>query len=282
MGVDMPALSESDIQIEQNIFSLDSKEAFKRLYPPASSTGYTDVPPVASHASTVFPALVDATVLTWSLGMALGDTLYYENDRGQRIAIQLAGTLPNTIFQGHILIDRQFFSEIWEEITGSEVFLLKTAESEKEAVKMLLSQALNEYGVRVTTTNERLKQFNSVSDTYLTIFMTLGGLGLLLGIMSFIVVIRKSLASRRKEIDLYKTLGFTNDKISQTLYKENLLVPLYAITTGVISALTGVGASLMNTGTGLWTTALLFTLLFVLCVILFVKKSVKNEIHLFQ
>ena len=211
--------------------------------------------------------------------MKLGDTLFYENNRGQSIAIQLVGTLPNTIFQGHILIDKLFFSEIWEETTGSEVFLLKTGDSEIEEVKTLLSQALNEYGVRVTSTNDRLRQFNSVSDTYLTIFMTLGGIGLLLGIMGFIIVIRKNMASRRKEIVLYKTLGFSNWKLIKMFYKENLIVPLYAIATGVISSLAGVGVSFKNTGTGLWIMAFLFTLLCVLCVIIFVKKSVKNEVN---
>ena len=278
LGVDMTALSESDLQIEQNIYSLNSKEAFKKFHPQIAPT--SPFQPLSSFSPLhPYPALVDATVLTWSLGMKLGDTLFYENDRGQSIAIQLAGILPNTIFQGHILIDKRFFSEIWEELTGSEFFLLKTAESEKEEVKTLLSQALNEYGIRVTTTNDRLKQFNSVTDTYLTIFMTLGGIGLLLGIMSFIIVIRKSLAARRNEIDLYKTLGFTKDKIEQTLYKENLIVPLYAIATGVISSLAGVGTGFMNTGTGVWIMALLFSILFILCVVLFVKKSVKNEIY---
>ena len=264
LGVDMNSLIESDFHIEQNIYSTEGKDAFKHMQICADS---------------VYPALVDATVLTWSLSMALGDTLYYENNRGQRIAILLAGTLPNTIFQGNILIDRQFFSDIWEEITGSEIFLIKTEESQKEEVKTLLSQALNEYGVRVTTTNDRLKQFNTVTDTYLTIFMTLGGLGLLLGIMSFIIVVRKNLSARRKEINLYRTLGFTDYKIEQTLYRENLIVPLYAIATGVISSLAGVSLNFMNTGIWIWFMAFLFTIFFVVCVVLFVKKSVKLEIN---
>ena len=263
LGIDMDKLSESEFRILQNIYSLDGKDAFGKMQSPAN-------PPV-------YPALVDATVLAWSLGMKLGDTLYYVGDGGQNVAIQLAGTLPNTIFQGNILIDKFFFQEIWKQTTGSEVFLLKTDESEKEAVKMLLSQAMNEYGVLVTTTSDRLKQFNSVTDTYLTIFMTLGGIGLLLGIMSFIIVVRKSLAARRKEIALYRTLGFPNGKIEQTLYRENLTVPLYAIITGVLCSLTGVGVSYANTGAGLWMMALLFTIAFIGFVILFLKKSVKNE-----
>jgi len=261
LGVDMEALSKSDFRIEQNIWSAEREKAFEQMQ---------------THTDSVYPALIDATVLTWSLMMNLGDTLHYENDKGQTIAILLAGTLSNSIFQGHILIDRKQFSDIWEETTGSEVFLLKVNETEKEEVKTLLSQALNEYGVRVTTTNDRLRQFNTVTDTYLTIFLTLGGLGLLLGIMSFIIVVRKNLSMRRREIDLYRTLGFTDSKIEQALNRENLFVPLYAIITGVVSSLVGVSISFMNTGIWVWALALFFTVFFVACTIVFVRKAVQS------
>lgn len=264
LGVDMNALQESDFQIEQNIWSADREVFFERMQ---------------TASDTVYPALIDATVLTWGLMMNLGDTLHYENDRGQSVAIQLVGTLSNSIFQGHILIDRSLFSDIWQETTGSEVFLLQVNETEREATATLLSTALNEYGVRVSTTNDRLRQFHTVTDTYLTIFLTLGGLGLLLGIMSFIIVVRKNLAMRRREIELYRTIGFTNRKIEHILRRENLLVPLYAIATGVVSSLVGVSISLQSIGLWIWILALLFTLFFVGCVIVFVRQAVRNELR---
>ena len=270
LGIDMQALSESEFKIEQNIFSLDGQMVFDRLLTSIETK---------QRADCVYPALVDETVLIWSLGKSLGDTLFYKNDKGQYVAILLAGTLSNTIFQGNILIDRHLFTEIWQETAGSEVFLLKTNEADKEDVKRLLSQALNEYGIRVTTTNDRLQQFNAVSDTYLTIFMTLGGLGLLIGLMSFVVVIRKSLVSRRYEIALYKSLGFTNDKIESILFQENCIVPLYAIITGILCSLAGIGVRFTNTGIGVWLMAALLVILFVLYILLFVKKTVRDEIN---
>jgi putative ABC transport system permease protein len=264
LGIDMKALSESDFRIEQSLSSTDRETVFNRIQ---------------QQDGSVYPGVVDATVLTWNLGMSLGDTLWYEGDKGQQVGIQLIATLSNSIFQGYILIDRELFKNIWGETTGNEVFLLKGNDTGKEEVKTLFSQALNEYGIRVTTTNDRLKQFNTVTDTYLTIFMTLGGLGLLLGIMSFMIVIRKNLAIRQKEIKLYSTLGYTNDRIEQILYRENLLVPLYAITTGVVSSLVGVSNSFMHTGLWVWLLALLFTIFFVACVIVFVKKTVKREVQ---
>lgn len=264
LGVDMKRLAASDFRIEQSIFPEEGQAAFLRM------TERTD---------SVYPALVDATVLTWSLGMSLGDTLQYEDDRGRTVAIRLAGIVSNSIFQGNILIDRNHFADIWTETTGSEVFLLKIKEPEAAAVKTLLSQALGEYGVRVSTTTDRLRQFNTVTDTYLTIFMTLGGLGLLLGIMSFIIVIRKNLAMRRGEISLYRNLGFTNCQIEDLLWRENLIVPLYAIGTGVVSALVSVGVNFRNAGTGVWLLALGFTVFFVVCVCVFVRRLVWQEVN---
>ena len=264
LGVEMNALSASDFQIEQSLYPVDRKAFFEQMQ---------------VRKDSVYPALVDATVLTWGLGLSLGDTLWYEGDNGQRVAIQLAGTLSNSVFQGNILIDQALFREIWEETTGSEVFLLKVDETKKEEVKSLLSQALNEYGVRIFTTNDRLRQFNTVTDTYLTIFLTLGCLGLLLGIMGFVIVIRKNLSMRLWEINMYRTLGFTDKRIEQLFYKENLLVPLYALATGVISALVGVSSTFMNAGIWIWLLALLFTIFFVVCVLVFVKRSVKDEIE---
>jgi putative ABC transport system permease protein len=262
LGVDMNALRSSGFRLTHNLSPPDGTAALQRKDGPV-----------------VYPALVDATVLTWGLMLNPGDTLWYEGDGGQTVGLRLSGILANSVFQGNILIDRALFSEIWKETTGSEVILLKVKETEKEAVKTLLSQALHEYGIRVTTTNDRLKQFNTVTDTYLTIFLTLGSLGLLLGLVSFIIVVRKSLSSRRREIGLYRTLGFTDRKIQQILYKENILLPLYAIITGLTGSLAGAAGGLMHTGTWVWLTACLFTLLFAGLLILFVRKSVKKEIR---
>ena len=84
---------------------------------------------------------------------------------------------------------------------------------------------------------------------------------------------------RRREIDLYRTLGFTDRKIERALNRENLLVPLYAIATGVISSLIGVSISFMNTGIWIWLLALLFMVFFVVCVVIFVRKQVKKEVQ---
>ena len=230
------------------------------------------------RTDSVYPVLVDETVLTWGLGLQLGDTIVYEGSKGKSAVLRLAGTLRNSIFQGNILIDSHLFSEIWDEITGSEVMLVKVNENETENVKMLISQALNNYGVHVTTTNDRLKMFNSVTDTYLTIFLMLGSVGLMLGIMSFIIVIRKNLVLRQQEIYVYRSLGFPDRKIAEFLYKENSIVPLYAIGTGFVGAFLAAGGGIVNVSIWLLLTSFVFAMLFVGCILVFIKKVVGEVI----
>jgi putative ABC transport system permease protein len=264
LGVDTKALSASHFEVNKNIWDVDKQTFFNRMR--QSDNG-------------VYPVLVDATVLTWGLGLKLGDTLTYDNDKGNQISLLLAGTLGNSIFQGNLIMDKQLFSEAWQGITGSELMLVKVPSTQGEEVKQLMSQALADYGVRVTPTAERLKEFNSVTDTYLTIFMTLGGLGLLLGIIGFVIVVRKNLAAHKTQIAIYRTLGFPDFRIEKILYHENIAVPLFALGAGIVGALTGVGANIANIGIGLWMLALALTGLFWGCLIFFIKLSVRQCIQ---
>jgi len=264
LGIGMDDLKNSDFKIGKTIFDDAGKNVFDKF---------------KTAENSIYPALVDETVLTWSLGKKLGDTLVYTGEKGESIPIALAGTLQNSIYQGYILLDKTLFSEIWSEISGSEIMLIKVPDAEIDATKMLISQALNNYGVRVMTTGERLRMFYSVTDTYLTIFLTLGALGLLLGIFSFIIVVRKNLLARMKEIMLYRALGFEEKRIFNLIYKENVVVPLCAILTGTLGALLGMSMGFGNVSGGTWGIAIVFLMVFVFCVVGFVKGVVKGYLR---
>lgn len=270
LGIDMTEIFNSDFKITKTIFNtLDSLSA---IYAKPLPLCYKNT----ASATSVYPALVDETVLTWSLGKKLGDTLIYMGENGEPISIVLAGTIQNSIFQGYILIDKSLFSKIWSEISGSEIMLIKVQDTAIEDTKMLITQALHNYGVYVSTTAERLKMFYSVTDTYLTIFLTLGGMGLLLGIFSFIIVVRKNLVSKLNEISLYRALGFDEKREVKLLYRENVVVPLSAIIVGTLCALPGVSMGFGNVSTGTWIMVGIFLAGLVLCVVKFVKIMVKK------
>lgn len=226
-----------------------------------------------------YPVLVDETVLTWGLMKSIGDTLYYKDAHGQEVKLLIAGTLPNTVMQGNVVMDKNLFVQIWPEITGSEVALLKVDDKDVDQTQNILATALNEYGVRVMPTSERLRQFYRVTDTYLTIFLTLGGIGLLVGIFSFVIVIRKNLAMKDKDIQLYNVLGYPHETVESLLFNENVVVPLYAIFIGVTGAMLSVCTGFANVSRYTWLLCLVLTVLLVACVIFFVKRVVKNKIQ---
>ncbi|GHV08356.1 hypothetical protein FACS1894160_2520 [Bacteroidia bacterium] len=255
LGIDMDTLQTTDFKITRSIYPSEML-VFDALQMTNNS---------------VYPALIDETVLMWSLMKNLGDTIVYESGNGQKVYLQLVGTLSNSIFQGSILIDKKLFSGIWNEITGSEIALFRLKKTDEEATKKYLSQALNEYGIRITTTADRLEEFDSVTNAYLNIFLTLGGLGLLLGIMTFVIVVRKNCVSGKEQAAVYRALGFPRERIIAIFVSENRMIPLQAIATGIAGSLVGNGTNLGNIGLGTWIFSLLLTLLFVSSVIYMIK-----------
>ncbi|MDR3194618.1 MAG: ABC transporter permease [Tannerella sp.] len=263
LGVDMERLKSSDFKIRQSIYP-DGAPVFDM---------------VQSAVDSVYPVLIDGTTLAWGLMLKPGDTVYYESGRGKRVGLRLAGVLDNSVFQGNVLLDKTLFSELWGEITGSEIILFKVDGAGADQTRQLVSQALSEYGVSVTGTAGRLAEFNSVTDTYLSIFLTLGGIGLLLGVAGFIIVVRKDLVSRKKQIALYRSLGFTRKRIASLLFRESVTVPLSAILAGVAVSLACVVSGLANVGFRTWITVGVLTLLLIGGVLVFVKQQVKKCVH---
>lgn len=264
LGINMGQFAASDFKIQKSLNNQPREQLFASM---------------STAVDSVYPVLVDATVLQWSLVKSIGDTLHYGTENGKDIRVQIVGTIDNSVFQGNVLMDRALFASIWPENSGNEVFLIKTGEDETAPTKHLFAQALSEYGVRVSATNDRLRQFNSVTDTYLSIFLSLGGLGLLLGIMAFVIVIRKNLAARKAEIGLYFTLGFSSAKIIDLLYRENLVVPVSALVTGVVASLVAVAPSLQSISFSVWLTASILSVLFLTSILLFIKKIVRREVQ---
>jgi len=261
LGIDFNELTNSRFVITNSIY-----------------TGGADVLQAAyERVGDAYPALIDETTLLWGLQRKLGDTLMYENSLGETVRLRLVGTLNNSVFQGNILLHKPLFTEIWTDITGSEVALIATEATQSDAVKSLTERALSEYGARVMTTAARLKEFDSVTDTYLTIFLVLGGLGLLLGLSCFIVVVRKDLASRAEQIALMRSLGYTDRRITGLLTIENRLVPVAAIIAGFLLSLLAVIGGIKNVSLGVWLTALLFAAALIAGAWWFVKRIVQNE-----
>lgn len=243
---------ESRFRIKENLFSLSSDaEVLDRM-----------------GSGDAIYGLVDETVLLWSMMKAVGDTLHYSGPSGGNIDVIIAGTLPNTALQGYVLIPEQILETHWPD-RGSRLILVK---SENPSAGTLLETALNEYGIRAVPATERLRTLGSVTDTYLTIFLMLGAIGLVLGVASFVLGVHKRLATKKTDIRLMRALGFGDKAIARSLARENTPIPVLAVILGLLSAVVSVAVSFGAIPLWTWAVCLITSLLSIFLILYSVQR----------
>ena len=188
----------------------------------------------------VIPAFADQTVIKWGLGKSIGDTLRYRSQSGDTIHVKLIGGLAASVFQGHIIISNRYFIRHFPEISGSNVFLVNGVKENQEAIKKQLKLVFRDHGWQMNLAAKRLAEFMSVTNTYLSIFLVLGALGLLLGTVGLAVVLARSILQRNHEIALLLATGYSFGQVFKLLFKEYFLLMILGITGGGISAIIAV------------------------------------------
>jgi hypothetical protein len=194
----------------------------------------------------VYPAFADQTVITWSLKKTIGDTLYYINEEGSRIALVLVGGFTNSIFQGNIIIANSHFRRNFPSVSGSQVMLIDYPGISVEEIEQDLEQNLADYGIEVEKTSTRLARFNSVTNTYLNVFMILGGLGVLIGTIGLGIVIWRTTLERKEELALLVALGVRKKSLVGLVITENLILVGIGLLIGLSSAFVGILPSLLS------------------------------------
>ncbi len=194
----------------------------------------------------IIPAIADQTVIQWGLIKSIGDTLTYTNEAGENIFLVLVGGLTPSIFQGNILISQKHLIENFPSSAGSKIMLVNSPEEHSDKLQLLLNEYFKDFGLEITSAPQRLKDFYSVTNTYLTIFMILGGLGVILGTLGLGIVIIRNLVDRKHEINTYFALGFNKRQIKKVILIENLILLFSGIIIGVVAALIAIIPSLVS------------------------------------
>lgn len=212
-------------------------------------------------ASGIIPGFADQTVIQWGLHKKIGDTLLYKDESGKTLKVKLMGGLDNSVFQGNVLVSANLFRHYFPSVGGSKLMLIDGAFTKRSKISERLSYLFQDYGMTVTPASERLAQFNTVENTYLSVFMLLGGLGIILGTIGLGIVLLRNMAERKQEIALYKALGFSYSYIMKLLFSENLFILLTGLGIGIIAAFAGILPSFFSQAFQLPSTYLLFILM---------------------
>ncbi|MGA1823150.1 MAG: FtsX-like permease family protein [bacterium] len=194
------------------------------------------------------PGIADHTVIVWGLNKSIGDTVTYTDERGEPLHIKLVGGLANSIFQGNILISQEAFMRHFPSISGSRAFLVDGRERDAARLSLLLADALQDKGLSIMPAAERLAEFNRVETTYLSIFLALGGLGLLLGSIGMGIVLLRNVLERRGELALLRAVGYSRSALRKVLLLEHGFLLCAGLICGILPSLISLLPALLSPG----------------------------------
>jgi putative ABC transport system permease protein len=194
----------------------------------------------------VIPGFADQTVIRWGLGKSLGDTLVYIDESGKPLRIKLMGGLDNSVFQGNILISDSLFRIHYPSSGGSKVLLVDGPFSKRKAIGDELEYVFRDYGMVATPASRRLDEFNSVQNTYLSVFMLLGGLGVIIGTFGLGFLLIRNILDRQNELAIYRAIGFRKNYILWLLTAEHMLILVSGMVIGIIAGLAAIFPALIS------------------------------------
>jgi ABC-type antimicrobial peptide transport system permease subunit len=159
------------------------------------------------------------------------------------------------MLQGNILIDERAFTRLFPAESGYRVLLVDVPADRAKEVRANLTRALEDTGLALTSTVDRLDRFNAVQNTYLGTFQVLGGLGLLLGSVGLGIVVLRNVHERRAELAVLRAVGFEAGTVRGLILREHVTLVILGLGLGCLGAGFAVGPLLLSGGTALpWKT----------------------------
>jgi len=190
---------------------------------------------LSPKANTIY-GIADQTVLEWGLKLKPGDTLILRAENGQPLNIIIAAGLQSSVFQGYALIGISNFEKYYPSVSGSSVLLVDGEPELADLYKRTLNDRLENYGVNIEKTSDRLASFYEVTNTYLSVFGVFGALGMVTGIAGLGFVLLRNYNQRKKEFALMLATGFSFKKIRNIIFSEQILILIAGVFSGVVSA----------------------------------------------
>ncbi|MEI7935146.1 MAG: ABC transporter permease [Verrucomicrobiota bacterium] len=218
----------------------------------------------AATGTNEIPAIGDSNSIQWAMGKAIGDTIDYTDEQGRAFKLRLVGAVANSILQGSLLIDEAEFTKRFPSESGYRMLLIDAPSNSVAQVSATLSRALQDAGLELTPTAQRLNQFNAVQNTYLGTFQILGGLGLLLGSAGLGVVVLRNVLERRGELGLLVAVGFRRRLLHRLVLSEHGVLLGAGLGLGIAAAAVAVLPAILSPGSQLPYGSLVLTLLAIL------------------
>ena len=130
-----------------------------------------------------------------------------------------------------------------------------------EVYRRVLTERLSDYGAHFEPAGDKLASFFVVTNTYLSVFTILGGIGMILGVAGLGLILIRNFNQRKRDFGLMLAEGFSVNAIRKIIFEEHAVILLAGILTGIISALVATRPSIMSDSELPWKTIGLMILL---------------------
>lgn len=220
---------------------LSGRSAFKfiaELQLPDGERGWDLLQADLNHGSV--PAIGDEPTVRWALGKSIGDEVETSDEAGQIRRVRIVGKVASSILQGSLVMAENWFISRFPSEAGYRVFLIDAPTERAGVVGQVLTTALKDFGLVLTPAKERLAAFSAVENTYLSVFMVLGGLGLVLGSVGLGLVVLRNMLERRGELAMLRAVGFSRKSLVLMIFYEHWGLVMAGLLCGVVAALVAV------------------------------------------
>ncbi len=195
----------------------------------------------------VIPGIIDQNTATYALSKGLGDLVTYETVSGDSFAVRIVGFLDTSILQGNLLISEENFIQFFPDAGGYRFFLMDadTVDS-SDPVAAHLTRMFGDLGLEMRPTSDLLNEFNAVQNTYLSIFSTLGGLGIFLGTLGLAIIVGRNVLERRGQLGVMQSMGFTREMLARMVLSEHWFLHVFGVILGFVAAMIAVAPKLSS------------------------------------
>jgi len=202
------------------------------------------------------PAIGDQATVTWGLGLGLAhadtgsrlpqqanpvqtakSSIALQDEQGRAFKLRIVGMVSGSVLQGSLIVAEDKFIERFPGEEGYRMLLIDCPEEKQVAVADHLSDRLQDLGLSLIETESRLTALNEVQNTYLSMFLALGGLGLLVGSIGLGLVVLRNLLDRRAELGMLLAVGLSSKQLRHMVFYEHWGLLLAGLLWGCLAAL---------------------------------------------
>lgn len=189
----------------------------------------------------VIPGIIDQNTATYALKMGIGDRIVYETGNGRKFSVEIVALLNTSLLQGSLIIAESDFIRFFPDSGGYSYFLLDGPDSAiNQKAAEHLTRMFGDRGLEMRPAADRLNEFNAVQNTYLSIFSTLGGLGVLLGTLGLAIIVGRNVLERRGQLGVMQAMGFTRNSLAGMVLAEHWFLHCSGVLLGLAAAVVAV------------------------------------------